>query len=81
MIVVVLQAVHEAVVMVKPPPGRPVLLVAEAKVPLADDVSRVVPSLEFFCHGGEAGVQPVGNSGMKSTVVKTSVYWVPKVLE
>ena len=77
MIVVVIPAVHEAVVMVKTSPGWPVLFVAEAKVPLANDVSRVVSFLEFFWQCGEAGVQTVGNSRMNN-IVKTSVYWVPK---
>ena len=77
MIVVVIPAIHKAVVMVKAPPGWPVLLVAEPQVPFANDVSRVVSSLEFIWQCGEVGVQPVGNSGMND-IVKTSVYWVPK---
>ncbi len=78
MSVVVLIAVQEAVVMVKTPPGRPELLVAGAQMPLANNVGRVVSSLEFICQSGEAGVQPVENVWIKSSVVETGVYWVPK---
>ena len=61
---IVLGASQEAIETVEPASVGPELLVAEPKVPLANDVCRVVASLEFICQGGEAGVQPVGNSGM-----------------
>ena len=79
-VVVVLVPNQEAVVVIKPSPGGPVLLVTEAQVPLANDVGRVVSCLEFLRQGREAGVQPVGNGGGYLAVVETGVDRVPREL-